>query len=78
MTKICPPGFEPPYPAWSPALPENLSYVQAQVAIQSPSGRRDDPLFETLASKLKADETLRHVERVGHLDPQGAYNDILN
>ncbi len=76
MAKICPPGFEPPYPAWGPALPEDLSYVQAQVAIQSPSGRRDDALFETLASKLTADETLRHVERVGHLDAQGAYNDI--
>jgi hypothetical protein len=76
MTKICPPGFEPPYPAWSPALPENLGYVQAQVAIQSPSAHRNNPLFEALDAKLNADESLRHVERVGHLDAQGAYNDI--
>lgn len=76
MAKICPEGFEPPYPAWSPALPEIVSYVQAQVAIQSPSGRRDDPLFETLAAKLRGGAGLRHVERVGHADAQGAYNDI--
>jgi hypothetical protein len=76
MAKICPEGFEPPYPAWSPTLPEDLSYVQAQVAVQSPSGQRDDPVFETLAASLRRDPGLRHVERVGHADAQGAYNDI--
>ena len=76
MAKIRPEGFEPPYPAWSPVLPEGLSYVQAQVAIQSPSGRRDDALFESLAARLRGDGGLRHVERVGHVDGRGAYNDI--
>ena len=76
MTKIRPEGFEPPYPAWGPALPEGLSYVQAQIAIQSQSGRRDDEHFDALASTLRKADGLRHVERVGHLDAQGAYNDI--
>lgn len=76
MTKIRPTGFKPPYPAWSPALPETLSYIQAQIAIQSRSGRRDDKLFEALVSKLREADELRHYERVGHLDAQGAYNDI--
>ena len=76
MAKIRPEGFEPPYPAWSPELPETLSYVQAQVAIQSPAGERDEELFVSLESKLREDGDLRHVERVGHVDSQGAYNDI--
>ena len=76
MAKIRPEGFEPPYPAWSPALPDTLSYVQAQVAIQSPSGQRDEALFGALMAKLKADSNLRHAERVGHVDARGAYNDI--
>ena len=76
MAKIRPKGFEPPYPAWSPVLPESLSYVQAQIAIQSRSDRRDDKLFEALISKLGQVGGLRHFERVGHLDAQGAYNDI--
>ncbi len=76
MAKIRPEGFEPPYPAWSPALPEHLPYVQAQVAIQSPSGERDDALFGALMRKLAADGDLRHAERVGHVDARGAYNDI--
>lgn len=76
MTKIRPKGFEPPYPAWGPALPEGLSYVQAQIAVQSQSGQRDDKHFDALASKLRKAGGLRHVERVGHLDAQGAYNDI--
>jgi hypothetical protein len=76
MAKIRPKGFEPPYPAWSPALPETLGYVQAQIAIQSRSGRRDDHMFGALVSKLSEAGGLRHFERVGHLDTQGAYNDI--
>jgi len=77
MAKIHPKGFEPPYPAWSPALPQTLSYVQAQIAIQNRSGRRDEKLFEALVSKLAEVAGLRHLERVGHLDAQGAYNDIV-
>lgn len=76
MAKIHPKGFEPPYPAWSPAVPETLSYIQAQIAVQSRPGRRDDKLFGDLVSRLKGDGGLRHFERVGHLDAQGAYNDI--
>ena len=76
MARIRPEGFEPPYPAWSPELPETLSYVQAQVAIQRPAGDRDEELFASLESKLREDGDLRHVERVGHVDAQGAYNDI--
>jgi aldoxime dehydratase len=76
MAKIRPEGFEPPYPAWSPALPDNLSYVQAQVAIQSPEGERNDHLFDALVTRLRGDGDLRHAERVGHVDARGAYNDI--
>lgn len=76
MAKIRPKDFEPPYPARSPALPDTLSYVQAQIAIQSQSGRREDTLFELLALKLRGAGELRHFARVGHLDGQGAYNDI--
>ena len=64
MVKIRPEGFEPPYPAWSPQLPDTLSYVQAQVAIQSSSGERDDHLFDALMTRLRADGDLRHAERV--------------
>lgn len=76
MAKIRPKGFEPPYPAWSPALPDTLNYIQTQIAIQTRSGQRDERLFEALVSKLRGVTGLRHVERVGHLDAQGAYNDI--
>ena len=76
MAKIRPEGFEPPYPAWSPALPDDLSYIQAQVAIQDPSGEPNDALFGALMTKLAADGDLRHAERVGHVDGRGANNDI--
>jgi hypothetical protein len=64
MAKIRSEGFEPPYPAWSPQLPDTPSYVQAQVAIQSPSGERDDHLFDGPLRRLLADGDLRHAERV--------------
>lgn len=76
MAKIRPEGFEPPYPAWGPVLPETLSYVQAQIGIQSPSGERDNGLFETLITALGGDAGFRHYERVEHHDAAGAYNDI--
>lgn len=71
-----PDNFEPPYPSWELALPPETCYVQCQVALQLMNGKRDDLLFSRLANSLSLAEGLLHFERAGHVDPQGAYNDI--
>ncbi|WP_445356510.1 phenylacetaldoxime dehydratase family protein [Microbulbifer sp. ANSA002] len=71
-----PVNFKPPYPAWELELPSNHWYVQCQVGLQFASGQRDDSLFRLLARFLSSAKGLLHIERAGHIDVQGAYNDI--
>ncbi|QFT56821.1 phenylacetaldoxime dehydratase family protein [Microbulbifer sp. THAF38] len=71
-----PDNFIPPYPAWELDLPPSACYVQCQVALQFANGQRDESLFRLLARSLSNAKGLLHFERAGHIDTQGAYNDI--
>jgi len=76
MTKLTPPDWKPPYPAWvadSKQAHLNLS----QLSVQAPSAASGADEFAELTGLLTGHPGILHHEHAYHEDGQGFHNDIL-
>jgi hypothetical protein len=76
MTKLTPPDWKPPYPAFV-ADTNNSHLNMCQLGVQAPTAAAGAGDFAELIGLLEGNSELLHHEHVFHKDGQGFHNDIL-
>jgi len=75
MTKLTPPDWKPPYPAFvAEGGTEHLSLCQ--IAVQAPTAAAGADDFSALTALLEGNAGVLHIEHAYHEDGEGFHNDI--